>query len=56
VDIAKSGVEFVVTSDGQDWRVAWHPPPEVPPGTWHGSAGVCVAGDRIVLVSADDHL
>jgi hypothetical protein len=55
VNIAGNGVAFVVSSDGQDWRVAWHPPPEAPPGTWHGSAGVCVAGDRVVLVSGDGY-
>jgi ADP-ribose pyrophosphatase YjhB (NUDIX family) len=53
VSITQDGVEFAVTSDGQDWRVAWHPPPDAPPGTGHGSAGVCVEGDRVVLVSGD---
>jgi ADP-ribose pyrophosphatase YjhB (NUDIX family) len=33
--------------------VAWHLPPGAPPGTPHGSAGVCVAGDAVVLVSGD---
>jgi 8-oxo-dGTP pyrophosphatase MutT (NUDIX family) len=33
--------------------VAWHPPPDAPPGTPRGSAGVCVAGDAVVLVSGD---
>jgi ADP-ribose pyrophosphatase YjhB (NUDIX family) len=53
VSITQDGVEFAVTSDGQGWRVAWHPPPDAPPGTGHGSAAVCVAGDRVVLVSGD---
>ncbi len=50
---AQYGVEFVVTSDGQDWRVAWHPPPDAPLGACHGSAAVCVTGDQVVLVSGD---
>ena len=44
VKVAEDGVEFVVTTDGQDWRVAWHPPPDAPAGVGHGSAGVCVGG------------
>jgi hypothetical protein len=51
--IAEDGVEWLVTNGGQDWRVAWHLPPDAPPGTPHGSAGVCVAGDAVVLVSGD---
>jgi ADP-ribose pyrophosphatase YjhB (NUDIX family) len=50
---ARDGVELLVTNGGQDWRVAWHPPPEAPPGTPHGSAAVCLAGDQVVLVSGD---
>jgi len=53
VQVAQDGVEFAVTTDGQDWRVAWHPAPNPPPGTPHGSAGICVAGDQVVLVSSD---
>jgi ADP-ribose pyrophosphatase YjhB (NUDIX family) len=55
MSVAEDGVAWLVTSDGQDWRVAWHPSPEAPPGTPHGSAGVCVAGDAVVLVSGDGH-
>jgi ADP-ribose pyrophosphatase YjhB (NUDIX family) len=33
--------------------VAWHPPPDAPPGIRHGSAAVCVAGDAVVLVSGE---
>lgn len=35
--------------------MAWHPPPDPPPGARHGSAAVCVAGDEVVLVTADGH-
>lgn len=45
--------EWTVTSDGQDWRVGWYPPPEPPPGTMHGALGVCVAGNQVVLVTGD---
>ncbi len=51
--VAADGVEWTVTSGGQDWRVAWHPPPHPPPGTPHGSAAVCLAADQMVLVSGD---
>jgi hypothetical protein len=33
--------------------MAWHPPADAPPGAPHGSAGVCVADDAVVLVSGD---
>jgi ADP-ribose pyrophosphatase YjhB (NUDIX family) len=51
--VAEDGAEFVVTTDGQDWRVAWHPPPVPPDGMEHGSAAVCVTGDLVVMVSDD---
>lgn len=54
--LAEDGFEFAVTSDGQDWLVAWHPPPDPPPGTPHGSAAVCVVADQVVLVSSDGRL
>src|SRR5262245_38409554 len=40
-------------SAGQDWLVSWHPPADVPDGLRHGAAGVCVAGDQLVLISPD---
>ncbi|MFI9771279.1 NUDIX domain-containing protein [Streptomyces sp. NPDC052415] len=53
MDLAEDGVEWSVVSDGHEWRAGWYPPPDPPPGTWHGSAGVCVVEDRIVLVTGD---
>jgi ADP-ribose pyrophosphatase YjhB (NUDIX family) len=41
---------------GQDWRVAWSPPPDPPPGRPHGAEAICVTGDRVVLVSRDGRL
>jgi ADP-ribose pyrophosphatase YjhB (NUDIX family) len=52
-DIAADGADFAIPHGGQDWRVAWYPPPDSPPGTPHGAAAVCVSGDRVVLVSRD---
>src|SRR5256885_10215945 len=54
MDIAADGVEFLVTNDGQDWQVAWHPPHEAPPGLRHGSTAICLAAGQAVLVSDDD--
>src|SRR6266542_2990157 len=51
--IALDGIEMPVTMNGQDWSVAWYPPPDPPPGTPHGAAAVCVDGDQIVLISSD---
>lgn len=52
-EMAADGVEFAVSSGGQDWRVGWFPPPDPPPGTPHGAAAVCVTAGRVVLVSGD---
>jgi ADP-ribose pyrophosphatase YjhB (NUDIX family) len=52
-DIASNGRDLVVSSNGEDWRVGWYPPPDPPPGTPHGAAAICVSGDRVVLVSSD---
>lgn len=55
--VAADGIAWTVTSAGQDWRVAWHPPSEPPPGLEHGSAAICLAreeaGNDVVLVSED---
>ncbi|MFL6078245.1 MAG: NUDIX domain-containing protein [Mycobacteriales bacterium] len=51
--IAEDGVEWPVSDDGQDWLVSWHPPPEPPAGTPHGSGAVCVSDGRVVLVTSD---
>ncbi|HEY3607475.1 MAG TPA: NUDIX domain-containing protein [Pseudonocardiaceae bacterium] len=39
---------------GQDWLVSWHPPTDEPVGRPHGAAGICVAGDQLVLISPDE--
>jgi ADP-ribose pyrophosphatase YjhB (NUDIX family) len=55
-EMAASDSELTARIGGQDWRVAWSPRPEPPPGTPHGAEAVCVTGDRIVLVSRDGDL
>jgi ADP-ribose pyrophosphatase YjhB (NUDIX family) len=52
-DIAGNGVDFTAFINSQEWHVAWYPPPDPPAGTPHGAEAVCVAGDRIVVVSED---
>jgi len=52
-DIAVDGVDMAFSMDGQDWRVAWYPAPDPPPGTPHGAAAICVAGDQVVLIGND---
>lgn len=52
-DIAVDGVEAAFSQNGQDWRVAWFPPPDPPPGTPHGAAAICVTGDRVVVIGTD---
>ncbi len=39
---ACEGEQLPMRADGQDWLVAWLGPDEVPAGTRHGAAGVCV--------------
>ncbi|WP_157253796.1 hypothetical protein [Nonomuraea typhae] len=54
MDIAEDGRSWPVTSHGQDWQLAWFPPPDPPEGSPHGSAAVCFSGDHVVLVSGGD--
>jgi ADP-ribose pyrophosphatase YjhB (NUDIX family) len=52
--VAADGQQIPVRSNGGDWVVSWHPPPEPPAGTPHGAEGVCVTGHGdVVLVSRD---
>lgn len=51
--IAADGSDLIVSSNGGEWRVRWHPPPAAPPGTPHGATAICVSDDRVVLVSRD---
>lgn len=53
VIIAADGVAWTVTTGGQDWRVAWHPPPQSPAGLPHGSTAICLHDDHVVLVGGD---
>jgi hypothetical protein len=52
-EVAADAVEIPNSNGGQDWLNAWHPPPDPPTGKPHGAAGVCLAGDQVVLISDD---
>jgi len=43
-----------IESDGQEWRLHWYPPTEPPPGLPHGSTGVCLVGDEVLVVHDGD--
>jgi len=52
--VALDGEEVPAPSNGDDWRLAWHPPPAAPPGEPHGANAFCVtADDDVVLISSD---
>ena len=52
-EIALDRAEVAVATNGEDWRVAWYPAPDLPTGTPHGAAAICLVGDQVVLVSSD---
>jgi 8-oxo-dGTP pyrophosphatase MutT (NUDIX family) len=54
--IAQDGIAWQITSGGQQWQIAWYPPPDPPVGTPHGSAAVCSTNGGIVLISGDGQL
>ena len=50
----RAGEESPFHANGQEWLVSWHNRDVPPPGTAHGSAGICVTpADGIVFISAD---
>ena len=52
--VALDGEEVPAPSNGDDWRLAWHPPAFAPPGQPHGANAFCVAADgEVVLISSD---
>jgi ADP-ribose pyrophosphatase YjhB (NUDIX family) len=57
VDIAQDAVAWQVISAGQQWQIAWYPPPDPPSGKPHGSGAVCQTPDQqVVLVSGNGQL
>lgn len=50
---ANDGEDLHLESYGQRWVVAWHPPPEPPPGQPHGANAWCVVDGNVVLISPD---
>jgi ADP-ribose pyrophosphatase YjhB (NUDIX family) len=52
--VALDGKEMPAPSNGDDWRLAWHPPASAPPGQPHGANAFCVTADgEVVLISSD---
>jgi ADP-ribose pyrophosphatase YjhB (NUDIX family) len=51
VDIAETGLVVDIRANDQHWQSTWYPPAEPPAGTPHGSTGVCVVEDHVVLVT-----
>jgi ADP-ribose pyrophosphatase YjhB (NUDIX family) len=52
--IASDFEEMPVPANGGDWRMAWHPPGNIPAGQPHGANAYCVtARGNVVLVSTD---
>jgi ADP-ribose pyrophosphatase YjhB (NUDIX family) len=52
--MARDREEEPVPNGGDEWRMAWHPPDAVPPGTPHGANAFCVTADGdVVLISSD---
>jgi len=52
--MASDLAEMTVPASGGDWRMAWHPPGEAPPGQPHGANAFCVTADgQVVLISSD---
>ena len=53
--IASDLEELPVPANDGDWRMAWHPRGDAPPGEPHGANAFCVTADGdIVLVSTDE--
>jgi ADP-ribose pyrophosphatase YjhB (NUDIX family) len=51
--MARDREEEPVPNGGDEWRMAWHPPDAVPPGTPHGANAFCVTAGDVVLISSD---
>lgn len=45
-----------ILSRGNLWRQSWHGPDDVPTGTPHGSAGICVVETGEVVVISNDEI
>ncbi|MFN0149060.1 MAG: NUDIX hydrolase [Dehalococcoidia bacterium] len=51
--VAADGREYVGEARGQTWSQRWFPPREEPHGTRHGSAGIGLSGEGVVVISED---
>ena len=45
---------FQVETGGQDVRVTWFPPLDVPEGQRHGSGGICLTDNGEVVLATQD--
>jgi hypothetical protein len=53
--MANTGESLLVHSAGQDWLGSWHLPDLPPPdGKRHGSSGLCVTQDGLVVLGSAD--
>jgi 8-oxo-dGTP pyrophosphatase MutT (NUDIX family) len=55
-DLLPDGVEIEILSQGNRWRLSWHPSTSVPEGKPDGSAGICVVASGEVVVISDDEV
>ncbi|MEV6598428.1 NUDIX domain-containing protein [Actinoplanes sp. NPDC051346] len=53
MNIAEAGTAVDIVTPDQHWQSTWHSPTDVPAGTAHGSAGVCLTDGQVVLVTDD---
>lgn len=53
LSMLSDGEEIEIETAGQRWMMSWHSPPYAPVGRLHGSAGLCVVGSDLVLVTTD---
>lgn len=51
---APDGEEFAISSNGDDWAVAWHSAGAVSAGIAHGANAFCVTADNGVVVISND--
>ncbi|MEV7988653.1 NUDIX domain-containing protein [Micromonospora sp. NPDC085948] len=51
--IATDGEAVDIITAADHWQSSWYPPSNLPAGTPHGSAGICVVAGQVILVSDD---
>ena len=51
---ARNGEEIAIRANGGEWIVAWYPASEIPEGTPHGAAGICLTSDGALVLIGND--